>query len=221
MTIELSSTYRRRFGADATFRQKMYEVLCREFFQKYVPKDAAVLDVAAGYCEFINNIEANEKIALDLNPDVEKFAKDDVKVIVSNSTNMKALKDNSIDVAFTSNLFEHLKREDIVKTMDEVYRVLKPEGRFLILQPNIRYCHKDYWMFFDHVTPIDDRGLCEALEVRGFEIVQSKPKFLPYTTKGRLPKSIALLRMYMRLPLAHRIFGKQAFIVAKKKGDDK
>ena len=42
----------------------------------------------------------------------------------------------------------------------------------MVLQPNIRFCAKDYWMFFDHVTPIDDRAFVEGLEINGFEILE-------------------------------------------------
>lgn len=34
-----------------------------------------------------------------------------------------------------------------------------PAGRLLILQPNVRYCGRDYWQFFDHITPVDDRAV--------------------------------------------------------------
>jgi len=82
----------------------------------------------------------------------------------------------------------------------------------MILQPNIRFCFKDYWMFFDHITPLDDRSLSEVLEINGFKVVECRPKFLPYTMKSKLPNSILLLKMYLKFPLIHRIFGKQAFI---------
>lgn len=144
--------YRRRFGKDIEFRKKMYQVLCAEFFQKYIPENAIVLEIGAGYCEFINNIKAKKKIALDLNPDIKRFG-DDVEAVIASSTDMKQTKNESIDVVFANNFFEHLSRGDIIKTIREVYRVLKRGGKFLILQPNIRFCFRDYWMFFDHITP--------------------------------------------------------------------
>lgn len=208
--------YRRRFDKDIEFRQKMYQVLCAEFFQKYIPENAIVLEIGAGYCEFINNIKAKKKIALDLNPDIKKFAGDDIEIVISSSTDMKEIEKESIDVVFANNFFEHLSKEDIVKTIREVNRVLKRERKFLILQPNIRFCFKDYWMFFDHITPLDDRSLSEVLEINGFKVVECKPKFLPYTTKSTLPKSILLLKLYLKLPPFHYIFGKQAFIYAMK-----
>ena len=85
----------------------------------------------------------------------------------------------------------------------------------MILQPNIRYCYRDYWMFFDHITPLDHHSLAEALETSGFRVVQSIARFLPYTTKSNLPKSRALVKAYLRLPVAWRLFGQQAFVVAE------
>jgi ubiquinone/menaquinone biosynthesis C-methylase UbiE len=213
---ELEKIYHRRFGTDTEFRKKMYGVLCKEFFQRYIPKDSTVLDVAAGYCEFINNIMAKKKIALDLNSDVKKFADGDVEVVISSSTDMRKIPDGSVAVAFTNNFFEHLGWDDIRKTIREVHRVLKKGGKFLVVQPNIRYCGKDYWMFFDHITPIDDRSLTEVLEINGFKVLECRPRFLPYTTKGHLPKSIFLLKLYLKMPIAHKIFGQQAFVYAKK-----
>ncbi len=86
----------------------------------------------------------------------------------------------------------------------------------LILQPNIRFISRDYWMFFDHVTPVDDRALCEALELGGFRIEINVPRFLPYTTASRLPVAPWLIRLYLRLPILWRVLGGQAFIVAVK-----
>jgi ubiquinone/menaquinone biosynthesis C-methylase UbiE len=213
----LKNIYQRRFNNDIQFRNKMYAVLCRQVFQKYIPSNAVVLDVAAGYCEFINNINASKKIALDLNSDVKKYAAKNVAVIRSSATEMSQVKSNSVDVAFTSNFFEHLTRDEIIKTIREINRVLKKNGRFLILQPNIRYCYKDYWMFFDHLTPIDDRSLTEALEINGFKVIECRPRFLPFTTKSRLPKSIFLLKLYLKMTLIQKVIGQQAFIYARKK----
>lgn len=212
----LSAIYDKRLGNDIQKRIELYKVLCSDFFQKYIPLDSTVLDLAAGYCEFINQIKAGEKIAVDVNPDTIKFANKNVRVINSTSINMSEIKDNSVDIAFTSNFFEHLSKEDIVKTIEETHRILKPNGDFLILQPNIRYCYKDYWMFYDHITPLDDRSLTEVFTVHNFEVIECIPRLLPYTTKSKLPVSPLLLKIYLRIPLLRYLVGSQAFIRAKK-----
>jgi ubiquinone/menaquinone biosynthesis C-methylase UbiE len=194
----------------------MWQVLCEEYFQRFIPADSTVLEIAAGYCEFINNISAKRRIAVDINKETLHKAHPEVEVIISASTDLSVIENDGVDVVFVSNFFEHISKEDIVQTVKECRRCLKSGGHLLILQPNIRYVQKDYWMFFDHITPIDDRALCELLEVIGFKIKLILPKFLPYTTKSRLPKSLGLLRIYLKLPILYKIFGGQAFIVAKK-----
>jgi len=50
----------------------------------------------------------------------------------------------------------------------------------------------------------------------GFTPVVVHPRFLPYTTKSRLPKAAIFVKAYLRFPLAWRILGKQALVVAEK-----
>ena len=123
---EVEAIYKRRFIPDLVFRQKMWRVLCRRFFQRYVPDTSSVLEVGAGYCEFINSIRARQKIAVDLNPDTRAYADPDVRVISTTSTDLSAVDSGSVDVAFASNFFEHLERPDILSTMCEVRRCLRP-----------------------------------------------------------------------------------------------
>ena len=214
--MSVSEMYERRFKDDRAYRTRVWKVLCSDFFQRYVPEDSVLLDVGAGYCEFVNNIKAGKRIAVDLNPDTRASAADGVDVISASCTDMAAISDETVDVAFVSNLFEHLSREDIVKAIREVRRVLKKDGTFLILQPNIRFCATDYWMFFDHITPIDDRSLVEVLELNGFAIEECRPRFLPFSTKGWLPRPpSSLISLYVKLPFLHRFLGAQAFIRAR------
>ncbi len=210
----LESIYKRRFGPGVIFRQKMWKVLCRRFFQRYVDPSSTVLEVGAGYCEFINNIQAEHKIALDLNPDTGQYAAPDIFVLQISSTDMSKLPSGTVDVAFASNFFEHITRDDILSTMREVARVLRPNGRFLILQPNIRFCARDFWMFFDHITPLDQYSLVEALEMSGFHAEKTIVRFLPYTTQGKLPQSMLAVQLYLTFPILWRFFGQQTFVVA-------
>jgi SAM-dependent methyltransferase len=211
---DLKVLYRNRFGHEGEPRTDLWRVLCSDFFQRWVPRDSTVLDVAAGHCEFINNISAGTKLAIDLNPDVLEQAGPDVDARVTRSDDMQGIEDGSVDRVFISNFFEHIPREVIVATLVEVKRVLRPHGKIMILQPNVRYCAKDYWMFFDHITPVDDRALVEVLTATGYDVDLCIPRFLPYTTKSRLPSTAALVRAYLKVPFAWRVLGAQAFVVA-------
>ncbi|MFA6956228.1 MAG: class I SAM-dependent methyltransferase [Thermoanaerobaculia bacterium] len=212
--LDPSKVYARRFAGDGEFRRAMWHVLAG-WFARWIPPEAVVVEIAAGHCEFINAVAASRRIAIDLNPDTRAHAGPGVEVVIGDARDVTAVAPHSADVVFVSNFFEHLERAAILDTMRAARRMLRPGGRLLVLQPNIRFAARDYWMFFDHVTPIDDRALCEALELCGFEIETVIPRFLPFTTNSALPKSLLLLKLYLRLPLAWRFLGGQAFVVAR------
>ena len=214
----LSDIYSTRFGeAVHAQRSQLWQTLCRYWFQRYIPANATVLDLAAGYCEFINNIQCTHKIAVDLNADVERHADPDVRVIRAWSHDMREVAEASVDIVFVSNFFEHLpSKQAFLDTLTEIRRVLKIGGKLLILQPNIRFLNGEYWDFIDHYLPLTDRTLVEALELVKMHVDEVRPRFLPYTTRSRIPQTPFLVRTYLALPPAHRFLGKQAWVVASK-----
>lgn len=217
--MQLEKLYRHRFeAADLPKKLAIWQVLCEGFFAKFVSPTATVIDVGAGYCEFINNIRCGRKIAIDLNPDVRRFAAADVEVRNESCTNMASIPADSADVVFLSNFLEHLPSKQLVfDTLAEAKRVLKPGGRVLILQPNVRFLPGEYWDFFDHHTPLTERSLAEALEILDMNLEVVISRFLPYTTKSRLPQAPIFVRLYLMVPLAWRLLGKQSFLCASKR----
>ena len=85
-----------------------------------------MLDLAAGFCQFINTIQCGRKIAVDLNEDVRTHAASGVEVVIAPSTAMTAVQNESVDVLFVSNFFEHLpSTESLLGTLAEIKRVLR------------------------------------------------------------------------------------------------
>ena len=213
--MDVKAIYKNRFSNQLAFRREMWQVLCRDFFQQFFPLGATVAEIGAGYCEFINSIQAVKKIAVDINPDTTQAAHPDVQVIQSTSTDLSPIPSASVDRVFTSNFFEHLSRAEILGTLAEIKRILKPGGFIIILQPNFRYCYRDYYMFFDHLTALDHRSMEEVLQTTGFTPKKIIPRFLPYTTKSGLPSSLFLLKIYLKLPFLWNIFGGQMLVLAE------
>lgn len=215
---ELESLYRHRFPADElASKHAIWQVLCRQFFSRYVKATDTVVDIGAGYCEFINNIEAKRKIAVDLNPEVVRFAKPDVQIVNESCTAIAELPAITADVVFMSNFLEHLpSKQMVLDTFREAHRILKPTGHIIVLQPNIRFLYAEYWDFFDHHTALSDRSLVEGLQLAGFVTDVVIPRFLPYTTKSRLPQAPWLVGLYLRFPPAWKLLGKQTLVVAHK-----
>ena len=216
--VRLPRLYALRFNPDEQDRKRrVWQVLCESFFQRYVRPEDTVLDLGAGYCEFINQIVCRRRIALDLSEEVGRHAGPGVEVMQGAATDLGALADATVDVVFASNFFEHLPtKADLLKTLSEVRRVLRPGGRLLILQPNVRYAGGKYWDFFDHHLPLTERSLIEALGLAGLSPVEVRPRFLPFSTKSVLPQHPLLVWLYLKLPVAQRLLGQQSWIVAAK-----
>ena len=77
---DLQQIYRARFTGKSVYRRKVWSALC-SFFSQWVSPNDTVLDLGAGYCEFINTIPSGKKFAMDLNLEAKEMANSDVTVI--------------------------------------------------------------------------------------------------------------------------------------------
>ncbi|MCB0358768.1 MAG: class I SAM-dependent methyltransferase [Bdellovibrionales bacterium] len=210
--------YGRRFTPEQEAKKKLvWETLCREIFQRYIPNDGVVLDIGAGDGVFIKNIRARRKFAVDVSPDVHRLEAFGVTPLEMPATDFASHIAEPVDVVFMSNFLEHLPHKQLVlDVLEECHRALAPGGKVMILQPNIRYVGAAYWDYIDHHIALTEHSLVEALEVSGFRIVRLVPRFLPYTIKSKLGLFSGLIGWYLRLPLLWRIFGQQTFVVAER-----
>jgi len=214
---DLEMQYQRRFAALDSYRDSVWQVLVRDFFQRYVDPSAAVLDLGSGWGEFIRHIHAQRRIAMDLNPDMPSHVGPGVETILQDCSRPWQISDSSLDVVFTSNFFEHLPDKDALRnTLREALRCLKNGGRIICLGPNIRFLHGAYWDFWDHFLPLSDRSMIEILTLTGFAMERVEPRFLPYSMSQGSTPPLRFVTWYIRLPFLWRILGKQFLLVARK-----
>jgi SAM-dependent methyltransferase len=216
---DLPAIYRNRFDErELASKRVLWEVLVSRVFQRYVPRDGAVVDLGAGSCEFVNVVEARRRIAVDLNPDTASHAASGVEVLTTRADRMDALPDGCVDTVFTSNFFEHLPtKADLMSTLRECHRVTRPGGLLVVLMPNIRHLPGRYWDYLDHHLPLTDLSVAEALELSGFEVERRVGRFLPYTVKdARFPVRPFMVKAYLRCRPAWRILGKQMLVVGRR-----
>jgi SAM-dependent methyltransferase len=219
MQLNLRRLYKVRSPSEIQpFRREIWQVLWQELFSRFVGADDTVLDLGAGYCEFINAVVARRRIAVDLNTDTPSHADPGVEVHTRSATDLGFLREGTVDVVFSSNFVEHLpSKEVLAATISEVRRVLRPGGTLILMGPNIRFVGGEYWDFFDHHLALTDRSVTELLRVTGFDVVEARARFLPYTVRARIPRWPWLVRAYLKtLPLSSRLLGKQFLIVARK-----
>src|SRR3954451_5939203 len=215
---DLSRIYKSRFSnTGLEKRDRVWKILCKEFFQAHVPPDSAVLDLACGYGEFVNNIVAARKYGVDLNPDAAAHLSTDVNFRLAAAHDLSHIGENTLDRVVTSNFLEHLPDKAACDTvLKEVRRVLKPGGKFMVMGPNIRYAYREYWDYYDHYLPLSHLSLAEGLAQAGFEIERVIPRVLPFTMNSKLPTPDLFVWAYLKLPLAWRFLGKQFLVVARK-----
>ena len=217
--MELTELYENRFDdQERASKTRVWSILWERVFSQWIGDQDTVVDLGAGYCEFINAARARRRIAVDLNPDTAKLAAPGVEVRNESVSELGFLRDGEVDVAFTSNFLEHLPNKDVLtRTIKAAFRVLRPGGTFIAMGPNVRFLPGVYWDYYDHHIPLSDRSVCELLSMCGFQIRRVEPRFMPYTVKSLLPQWGWLVRAYLALrPFSSRFVGKQFLVVATK-----
>lgn len=215
---ELERGYARRFGDRADYRWRVWTLLTRSFFQRYIPPGGTVLELGCGWGEFINQIQAQRKYGMDLNPASRTRLAPGIEFLHQDCAERWPLDEGTLDTIFTSNFFEHLPdKSSLGRTLREAFRCLKPGGRLICLGPNIRALAGAYWDFWDHYLPLTERSLTEGLELAGFGIEECVARFLPYTMARNRNPPLWTVRVYLMLRPAWRLFGKQFLVIAVKR----
>ena len=209
------SYHEARLTPDAK-RDVVWEALWRFHFNRIVPADGCVLDLGAGYGNFINHVQAMRRIALDVWPGFTQFLAPDVQAVVGPVTDLNFLADGSVDFAFASNLFEHISQAAFAQVLDGLRPKLSDRGTLNILQPNYRYAAREYFDDYTHVAIYSHISLADFLTANGYEVLQVVPRFLPLTVKSRMPVSPWLIAAYLASPI--KPLGKQMFIRARPRG---
>lgn len=216
LSEKLSGIYSKRFEGKMAYRKAVWNILIAYFRKQYIPTCTSILDLGAGYGEFINGIPSQHKYAMDLNPDTGKYLEASVHFIQQDCSQPWRLPESSLDVVFTSNFFEHLPdKSTLEKTIIQIQRALKPGGRLIAMGPNIRCIPGAYWDFWDHYLPLTEKSLAEGLTLNGFSIVDSFPYFLPYTMTGSFQFPLVCISAYLHTRIAWPVFGKQFLVVAE------
>jgi SAM-dependent methyltransferase len=173
-----------------------------EHLAPWVPPRAHVLEVGAGYCEWINNVVAARRVAVDIWPDVARFAAPGVEAVVLDAArDLARLGASAFDTILASNVLEHFEPAIAMSVVDDLCRLLKAEGRLIVIQPNFRYASKQYFDDYTHRAVFTDVSLPNLLRAHGFRIDHVQPRFLPYSMRGsKLPIRPWTVRAYLRSP---------------------
>jgi len=173
-----------------------------EHLSSWVPRGAHVLEIGACYCNWINNVVAARRVAVDIWPDVVRYADNGVEAVVLDaSRDLSTLGDAAFDVVLASNVLEHFTPDAAASIARDAFHLLRPGGRVLVVQPNFRYASSNYFDDYTHRSIFTDVSLSAMLRAQGFAIDLVVPRFLPYSMRNaRVPIRRWLVSAYLRSP---------------------
>jgi SAM-dependent methyltransferase len=194
-------------------RETLWRSLFKFYFRRWIRENDCVLELGAGYGHFINNVNARRRIAVDLWPELPTFLQAGVEGHVGTVSDLSFLENDSVDFVFASNLFEHLTQDELSRVLLQIKPKLSARGLLCALQPNYRYAYREYFDDYTHITVYSHVTLCDFLRTCGYEIVECKPRFMPFTVKSSAIISPVLIWLYLNSPL--KPLGKQMLVIAR------
>jgi SAM-dependent methyltransferase len=187
-----------------------------DYVSPWIAPTDRVVEIGAGYCQWINAVEAARRVAVDSWPDFPRFAASGVETVVLDAAvHLSTLGSGTFDVALASNVLEHFDADSAASVVADVAALLKPHGRFIIVQPNFAYAYRHYFDDYTHRSVFTHVSLCNLLRAHGFDIEVSLPKFLPYSMRDtRWPIHAWMVRAYLASPF--KPFAGQMLVVGRK-----
>jgi len=181
----LDVTYKYQFLSDYPMRLSVW------LYVHYIKPKSKLLDLGCGtgdYTDMFKNLGL-EVISLD------KYS---LKAdhLIDFERYKFPLKDNSVDTVFCKSVIEHI--HNIEHVMDEIYRVLKPGGRVIIMTPDWETNMKGFYIDFSHVSPFTLKALREMLLIFHFGEVECK-KFYQLPLLWEFPWLTSLAKITAKL----------------------
>ncbi len=147
-----------RFTPDPR-RRVLWQTLVDCVFQKQIPPDGVVLELGAGYGDFINSVRARRRLAVDVVVG-NAFASRPRRGRPchqhhNNLTAWRTIRLIMFSAAIVSNTF---RRPNLVDCLSQLHRKMKPGAMLTIVQPNFKYCAREYFDDYTHVSIYTDKG---------------------------------------------------------------
>jgi len=144
----------------------------------HFPKDrnAAILDLGCGHGALIHSARAagyHNMVGIDLSTQqvdagrklgIENLRQGDLLETIS------SVADSSIDMVVTFDVIEHFHKDELIIFVDEVLRVLRADGRWIIHAPNGEspFCSRIRYGDFTHEMAFTRESICQLLLSSGF-----------------------------------------------------
>jgi len=190
---------------------------------RYLPSKGKLLDIGCGPGAFL--FMANQSFP-DLECEGIDISTSQIDFAIKQVGNIKNLhfkvadsahltqEDNSLDVVTTIEVLEHLHPYDAMKIANEVHRVLKPDGEWIVTTPN----YNSLWPLIEiglnavssvkyeeqHISKFVPNSLVKFVEAAGFDVISIESVFFiaPFFAciSKRLARLLLKIERKLRLP---------------------
>ncbi|MGH9371926.1 MAG: class I SAM-dependent methyltransferase [Vicinamibacterales bacterium] len=187
-----------------------------DHLRPWIRPEDHVVEIGAGYCQWINAVRAARRVAIDEWPEFPAYAAEGVETSVMDAaTDLSTLGVARFDVALASNVLEHFEPDTAGAVVGEVAALLKSQGRFIVVQPNFTYAYRHYFDDYTHRSIFTHVSLSNLMRAHGFRIEACQPRFLPYSMREtRMPIRPWIVRAYLRSPI--KPLAGQMLVIARK-----
>lgn len=185
---------------------------------RYLYPDTQYLEVGPGDCQFAFSVAPKVKkvYAVDVSSEITKNPNlpANFELILSDGCTVP-VSENSISVAYSNQLMEHLHPDDSYTQLEELYRALKPGGFYICITPNRLAGPHDVSKYFDpvatgfHLQEYTNQELYQLFREIGFSKVITymggKGTYVrcPYLLTVMVEKFLSLLPFKVRYFLAN------------------
>jgi len=115
-----------------------------------------------------------------IDQEVKNCREKGLNVIKADAEKKLPFKDDSFDGVYMCHVIEHFEKPHLV--IEEIRRILKKDGKLVILTPNFATTYKKFYNDYTHKKPFTKRGLFKLLSDLEFKNIQIKNE--PYNTSG-------------------------------------
>jgi SAM-dependent methyltransferase len=123
--------------------------------QSYLQPETTVLEIGPGDCALSIALAARVRrvYGLDVSEEIthQVSLPSNFQLILSDGTSVP-LPPNSVDVAFSNQLMEHLHPDDALEQLEGIWRALRPGGVYICITPNRLNGPHDISRYFDSVA---------------------------------------------------------------------
>ncbi|WP_442508743.1 class I SAM-dependent methyltransferase [Novipirellula sp. SH528] len=123
-----------------------------KFLKQLATDDATYLEIGPGDCSVSLAMadKVGKVIAVDVSTEITRnlSTPDNFEIIISDGTSID-VPEQSVDVAYSNQLMEHLHPDDALEQLENVFRSLKPGGAYICVTPNKLSGPHDVSKYFD------------------------------------------------------------------------